>query len=357
MPEYDLVAQPDTLAAALKKCVRIGVDTEFMREKTYFPELCLVQVATPERIHCVDPLSAIDMEAFWAALLDTPWVLHSGRQDIEVVLQSAGRMPAAVFDTQIAAGLLGHAPQMGYATLVKTLFGIELDKSHTRADWSRRPLREAFLRYAAEDVEYLLSAYDILTQALCEKGRLAWAEEDSAQLLDPALYVTDPRAAVGRLKGAAYLRGRRRAVATGLADWREREAIRANRPRQWVARDAALIEIATRLPADTNQLGEIDSLPAGLVRRAGGKILAVVAAADHDDTGYTPPRGPSDAQKSLLKSMQRRVKERANDLGLATETLASKRDLTAVINAGDQHSRLHTGWRHEVIGRELLALL
>jgi ribonuclease D len=357
MPEYQLVDQPDILAAALKNCARIGVDTEFMREKTYYPELCLVQVATPERIYCIDPLSAIDMSAFWPALLDTPWVLHSGRQDIEVVVRSAGRMPTVVFDTQIAAGLLGHAPQMGYATLVKTLFGIDLDKSHTRADWSRRPLRESFLRYAAEDVEYLLEAYDILTQALGDKGRLAWAEEDSAQLLDPALYTTDPELAVGRLKGAANLRGRRRAAAARLAAWREEEAIRANRPRQWIARDAALVDIAVRLPASPGELGEIDSLPAGLVRRSGRKILAAIDAAERDNVGYVPPRAPNEAQKSLLKLMQRRVGECAGDLGLAAETVASKRDLAAIVHAGDHHSRLATGWRHEVIGKELLALL
>ena len=357
MPEYQLVDQPDILAAALKNCARIGVDTEFMREKTYYPELCLVQVATPERIHCVDPLSDIDMDACWPTLLDTPWVLHSGRQDIEVVLQSAGRMPAAVFDTQIAAGLLGHAPQIGYATLVKTLFDIELDKSHTRADWSRRPLRESFLHYAAEDVEYLLEAYGLLAQALEDKGRLVWAEEDSAQLLDPALYATDPELAVGRLKGAANLRGQRRAVAARLAAWREQEAIRANRPRQWIARDTALIDIAMHMPASKNELAAIESLPAGLVRRSGRRILAAIATAGQADKAYVPPRAPNEAQKSLLKSMQRRVMERANDLGLAAETVASKRDLAAVINGNERQSRLLAGWRLEVIGKELLALL
>ena len=357
MPEYELVDQPDTLAAELKNCARIGVDTEFMREKTYYPELCLVQVATAERIYCLDPLSAIDMDALWPGLLDTPWVLHSGRQDIEVVVQSAGRMPTAIFDTQIAAALLGHAPQMGYATLVKTLFGIELDKSHTRADWSRRPLRESFLHYAAEDVEYLLDAHGMLSQALSEKGRLAWAEEDSLQLLDPALYATDPKLAVGRLKGAAGLRGQRRAVAARLAAWREAEAIRANRPRQWIARDAALLDIAMRLPANKGELGEIEGLPASLVRRRGSKILAAVAAAERDQTHYVPPRAPNEAQKSLLKKMQRQVLECADDLGVAAEIIASKRDLAAVIDGGERRSRLVSGWRHELIGKELLALL
>lgn len=357
MPEFTLVDQPDTLASLLQRYDRVGVDTEFMREKTFFAELCLVQVATGEEVYCVDPLAGADMAVFWSALLSAPWVLHSGRQDIEVVFQTAKRMPDSIFDTQIAAGLLGHPPQMGYATLVKELFDVEIDKFHTRADWSRRPLSEAYLHYAAEDVEYLLPAYEKLAERLDKKDRLLWAEQDSAMLLDPALYDTDPGAAIERLKGAKNLRGKRRAAAARLAAWREAEALRANRPRQWIARDTALVDLAMQQPSNIEDLTRIDGLPNGLIRRSGKAILAAIAAASSDNNDYAPPRPPDEAQKSLLKSMQKQVAQCAADLGLAAETVASRRDLSAVIIGGDRSSRVLTGWRRELIGEELLALL
>lgn len=357
MPDFTLADNPDALATDLGRPERIGVDTEFMREKTYFSELCLVQVATPHHILIADPKGATHMSEFWDAVLGIPWVLHSGRQDIEVIYQTAGRMPAAVFDTQIAAALLGHPPQMGYATLVSDLFGVELDKSHTRADWSRRPLTDALLHYAAEDVEHLLPAYDVLAERLDKKGRLAWAEEDSNLLLDPALYEMHPEQAIVRLKGARNLRGKRLAAAAKLAEWRENEALRANRPRQWIARDSLLIDLATRMPTTTPELGQIDGLPAGLIRRSGRKIISAIAQSGSGNTAYGPRRPPDEAQKALLKSMQKKVAECAVDLGLAAETIASKRDLSAVIINGENSPRLLTGWRRELIGEELLGLL
>jgi ribonuclease D len=357
MPEFTLVEQPAELAAALDAAESVAVDTEFMREKTFFSQLCLVQIACDEHIYCVDPLGGRDLAPFWAAVLDIPWVLHSGRQDIEVIYQAAQRMPAAVFDTQIAAALLGYPPQMGYAALVKELFDVSIDKSHTRADWSRRPLPAEYLLYAAEDVEYLLPAYDVLAECLDQKGRLDWAREDSALLLDPALYDIDPTTAVERLKGARNLRGKRRAAAVKLAEWREREALRSNRPRQWIAKDTALLDIAAQLPANQQELARIDGLPGGLVRRSGARIVEAIAAAVAADERYAPPRRPDEAQKALLKAMQAEVARCGRDLGIAPEAIASRRDLSAVIIGGDQSSRLLTGWRRELIGEDLLRLV
>ena len=357
MPEFTLVDQPDSLTSLLDDLDRVGVDTEFMREKTFFAELSLLQISTGESIYCVDPLSEHGMDALWDKLTRKTWVVHSARQDIEVVYQSAAKMPTRLFDTQIAAGLLGHAPQMGYATLVKELFDVEIPKTHTRADWSRRPLPDAYLQYAAEDVEYLLSAYDALAERLDEKGRLAWAEEDSTALLNPALYDVDPALAIDRMKGARNLRGKRRAAAARLAAWREAEALRANRPRQWIAKDSSLLEVAASLPTSVAELSEIDSLPAGLIRRSGDSIIAAIEASKRDQSSYSPPVPPDESNKALLKSMQKLVASCAGDLGLAAETVASKRDLVAIVLAGDRESRVLAGWRRAVIGGELLALL
>lgn len=357
MPDYNFIDQPDSIASDLGRHDHVGVDTEFMREKTFFAELCLVQIATGSEIYCVDPLNGHDMGAFWNALMQDTWVVHSGRQDIEVVYQTAGQMPGRIFDTQIAAGLLGFAPQMGYASLVKELFDVDIEKSHTRANWSRRPLADAYLHYAAEDVEYLLPALDLLSEKLDQKGRLDWAREDSAQLLNPALYDIDPMLAVGRMKGARNMRGRRRAVATRLAAWRETEALRSNRPRQWIAKDSALLDVATTMPDTIDALSRIDGLPAGLLRRSGKEILKAVSASGNDDNNYRPPNAPNEGQKALLKSIQKHVADCATDLDLAAETVASKRDLSAIIIGGQRESKVLSGWRRKLVGDKLLELL
>jgi len=356
MTNYAYIDEPDTIAANLQAHRLLGIDTEFMREKTYFAQLCLVQLATRDRVFCVDPLSGNEMQAFWSEVCSGTWVVHSGRQDIEVVFQTANRMPAALFDTQIAAGLLGLQPQMGYAGLVQELFSVEIPKSHTRADWTQRPLPEALLSYAVEDVEYLLPAYDLLAERLEKAGRLAWAEQDSALLLDEALYSTDESQAVHRLKGARNLRGRRRAAAADLAGWRESEALRRNRPRQWILRDRVLLEIATSLPDSIQALRSVGDMPAKLVQRAGDELLAIVARSGHDND-YKPPSAPDDRQKSILKSMQTVVAESAKDLGVEAEIVASRKELSAVIISGKRDSRVFQGWRRELVGERLLELL
>ncbi len=357
MPEYTLVSERDATIAALDPCDVLGVDTEFMREKTFFAQLCLVQLATPEEIFCVDPLADFEMSSFWREISDKTWVVHSARQDIEVVHQSAGCMPHTLFDTQIAAGLLGYAPQLGYAGLVSKLFGVEIAKSHTRADWTQRPLSEALLQYAAEDVEYLLPAYDALAESLDHKGRLSWVQQDSSLLLDPALYQVDPLRAIDRLKGARNLRGRSRTAAAKLAGWRESEAVRTNRPRQWILRDSALLQLAKSLPSSIGDLARIEQLSPRLVRRAGDDLLALIANSAGEHANYRPP-APSDEQhKMLLKSMQSAVAECADDLGVVPEIIASRKELSAAIVSGTRDSRVFSGWRKEQIGERLLQLL
>lgn len=353
MPHYQLVDQPDTLAPALVNQEHLGVDTEFMREKTYFAQLCLLQIATPDDIYCVDPLTESGQQTFWRQLLERDWVVHSARQDIEVVYQSAGSMPVSLFDTQVAAGLLGYAAQIGYAGLINELFGVEMAKSHTRADWARRPLREAFLQYAAEDVEHLLPAFDTLSEQLERKGRLEWALEDSRALLDARLYEIDAAQAIERLKGARNFRGRRRAAAARLAAWRESEAIKRDRPRQWIARDNVLLEIAYHLPSSRKQLEGLEGMPPKLVSRVGKHLLEEVAASARDENDYRPPRPPSESQKGLLKELQAEVSQAADVLGIAAETVASKRELSAIIISGNRVSRVFSGWRKDVIGDAL----
>ncbi|MGI9205198.1 MAG: ribonuclease D [Woeseiaceae bacterium] len=363
MTDFDFVdlADDTSLARLVAAEERIGVDTEFMREKTFFSELCLIQVAAGKQIVCADPMPLAEAasarkNALWRAITKPTWVLHSGRQDIEVIYQTSGIMPAALFDTQVAAAILGYQPQIGYAGLVSELFGIELAKSHTRADWSRRPLADSVLNYAAEDVKYLLPACDELTERLHKLGRYQWVIEDSTDLLDAALYEPAPEVAIERLKGARNMRGRERAAAGELAEWREREALRTNRPRQWIMRDSVLLDIAITQPATLGELGNIQDLAESTVRRAGKKLLKIVETATHDKSNYRPPERPGEREKSLLKKMQKTVSDAAESLGIATEIVAPKKELSAALH-GEQKSRVFRGWRREIVGDSLAEIL
>lgn len=363
MTDFDFVdlADDQSLVTLVAAEERIGVDTEFMRERTFFSQLCLIQVAAQDKIVCADPLALTDADqarkdAVWQAILKPAWILHSGRQDIEVVYQTCGFMPAALFDTQIAAALLGFQPQIGYAGLVSELFDIELAKSHTRADWSRRPLSESILNYAAEDVQYLLPACDLLTERLHELGRFQWAVEDSTDLLDATLYEPAPELAIERVKGARNMRGRERAAASELAAWREHEALRTNRPRQWIMRDSVLLDIAVTEPTTLAELGDIQDLAESTIRRAGKKLLEIIDSAIHDKSDYRPPARPGEREKSLLKKMQIVVSSAAESLGIATEILAPRKELSAAMH-GERASRVFRGWRKEIIGQSLLEIL
>ena len=363
MSDYHFVdlAVDDSLANAVGQFDRIGVDTEFMRERTYFAELCLLQVSTPQEIFCADPLNRgpdndKPSATFWQAMVKPEWVVHSARQDLEVVYQSSGLMPQSIFDTQVAAAFLGLQPQVGYAGLVKELFNVELDKSHTRADWSKRPLSDAVLKYAAEDVQFLLPAHEILAERLKESGRLEWAIEDSRDMLNISLYESDPSLAINRLKGARNLRGRSRAIATALATWREKEALRTNRPRQWIMRDSLLVDIAFACPQSMEDLADIEGLADKTIRRAGQEFLRIAANSTHDESGYEPPTRPDERQKKALKEMQKLVTASGEKHNVAAELIAPRKELSAAMQ-GDRDSRVFNGWRREVVGDQLLELL
>ena len=363
MPDYQFVdlKTDDVLGTKIPQQSRIGVDTEFVREKTFYAQLCLIQIATDSEIFCADPLG-LDAtnddrgKSIWKAITGPAWVVHSGRQDLEVIYQTVELMPHEIFDTQVAAALLGFQPQIGYGNLVSELFDVELAKSHTRADWSLRPLPAAFIEYAAEDVQYLLPAYEMLTTRLEKLGRLQWAVEDSMDLLDTTLYENDVHQAINRLKGARNLRGRARSAAAHLAAWREREALRRNRPRQWILRDNVLLDIATNRPDNKQKLGDTPGLAERTAARAGDQILRVLADAENERSDYEPPKKPDERQKTLLKKMQKQVSDSAEKLGLATELIAPKKELSSAL-LGNRDLRIFRGWRREQVGERLLALL
>jgi len=338
---------------------QVGIDTEFTRVDTYVPELGLVQLGAGDRVACVDPLAGLDLEPLWDILLSpsTLQILHAAKQDFEVILATADRLPQRLFDTQIAAGLLGHPAQIGYAALVKELLGVELHKGETRTDWSRRPLSDAQLRYAVDDVVYLPQLYAILREQLEQRGRLDWALEDSLALINPQLYAAEPEDAWQRIKSIPHLPATPQLRARRLAAWRERRAIDRNRPRQWILADRALLQIAGSKSPDLDSLRRLDDVPAAVVRNQGHELLKILQKSDRDlAAGHADSlKAPVEIDRALVRRLVDRVRERAKELGMASEVLASRKDISAILR-GDADARALSGWRLATIGRELQEL-
>jgi ribonuclease D len=347
------------LCARLAAEPRVGLDTEFLRERTYRAQLCLMQLSGPGDAACVDPLALAELAPL-AALLAAPApvkVMHASRQDLEVLYPIAG-LTRPVFDTQIAAALTGLPAQVGYAELVRRLLGQELAKSHTRTDWSRRPLSPEQLEYALDDVRYLLPLAAHLEAQLERLGRLGWLAEELAALQEPRGFATEPEEAWLRIRGFRGLDPGRERLARALAAWRERRAVENNRPRGWILDDGGLREIVLRVPRTAQELAGIAELPAGLIRHRGAELLAcVTAAAVPDPPPPVPARAPSDpVRNALLKKLGAISQAMAAQLSLAPEVLATRRDLEQLAE-GRRDGAVLRGWRRGVLGERLLAAL
>lgn len=347
------------LSRRLKGTPWLALDTEFMRVDTYRARLCLMQLATDEIVACIDVLAIDDLAPLFERLHDpaTLKVLHAARQDLEVLFDHDGRVPAPLFDTQIAAALAGYPDQVGYGTLVEAECGERLAKAHTRADWSQRPLPEEMIRYAADDVVYLREVYRRLHDKLEKLGRLDWLREECAQHTDLARFRIDPELAWQRLGGARLpLPAQTRLQA--LAAWRERTAIQHNRPRGWIVKDTALTEIARRDPATTDDLSTFPDLPPAVVRKRGEELLAVLreANARPPQRWYLDLPPLSAAEQAQLSRLSELIKATAERLGLPATLLATRADLTALVR-GARDGRVLQGWRASVVGEDLLSAL
>jgi ribonuclease D len=263
-----------------------------------------------------------------------------------------------VFDTQIAAALAGMPAQIGYGELVKRLLGVELAKSHTRTDWSRRPLSIEQVEYALDDVRYLLPLKSQLEEQLERLGRLAWLGEELAGLGDAQMFTVDPEDAWQRLKGLRGLDSGRMRLVRALAGWRERRAIERNRPRGWILDDTSLREIVMRVPRTVDQLQAIPEMSPGVVKHCAEEILGMVVAAEvPDPPPAIPARGrPSPEQTALVKKLGALNQTIAQGLGLSPEVLATRRDIEQLAEGGREVAMLQ-GWRREVVGEPMLAAL
>jgi ribonuclease D len=255
----------------------LAVDTEFERERTYYPELCLLQIANTEVTAIIDPLAKADMQPVYDLLYNPAItkVFHSARQDLEIFFHLQGHLPTPLFDTQLAATAVGYDNSIGYGNLVEKMLGVVLDKAHTRTNWKRRPLQASHLRYAADDVIYLGLIYEqLLTRFSGDK--LAAMELEFNKLLDPQLYLPDPKTMGQKIRESRKLNGPELVLLQELAAWREITARSENLPRKWVIPDHAIIDIARLMPASEQELTQIKDLPAGLLQRHGPALLALV---------------------------------------------------------------------------------
>lgn len=337
----------------------LALDTEFMRERTYFPKLCLVQISDGEHIACIDPLVINDLKPLNRLLQDPNIlkILHSAEQDLEVLSYTLGAPPAPLFDTQLAAALCGYGDQVGYANLAKEMLGVELAKAHTRANWGRRPLKPAEIEYAADDVRHLGPLYERLRDELQSCGRLGWLEQDLRALDKPERYLPDPAQAWRRLRGLVALGPGDQHMAAALAAWREEQAMHADLPRRWVLDDTAILELARRKPADLQGLHQIDEIKPGFIKRHGQAVLSIIQQKPaHEASLIDAPARLEDQQKTRLRQLKTQLKQIAHDEQISASLIANSKDLEKLLR-GDTDLRLLSGWRKQVAGDKLLRSL
>jgi ribonuclease D len=362
----DLITDTGVLAGFCERQRRadfVAVDTEFMRERTYWPVLCVVQVAGPQEAAVIDALAPGFDRAPLLALMADPGVMkvfHAARQDLEIFVQLSGAVPHPVFDTQIAAMVCGFGDAVSYETLVRKLAGARLDKASRYTDWAQRPLTERQIDYALADVVHLRTCYERLQQILAKNGRAEWFAEEMAALIDPAIYRSDPDEAWRRFRIRGGGDRRFLGVLKALAAWRERAAQQRDLPRGRIMKDEAILEIAAHAPKTSEALGRTRSLGRGVAEgKLGQEILDAVAEglADPDPPPAIAAKAePPPGIGPLIELLRVLLKQRCEDFQVAQKLIASADDLEAIAAADDAAVPALAGWRRQVFGEDALAL-
>ena len=366
MAVMSLITDPAEVASLCDRLSRetyVTVDTEFLRENTFWPILCVVQLAGEDDAAAIDALApGMDLKPVYDLMAnpDVLKVFHAARQDVEIFVHQAGAVPAPLFDTQVAAMVCGFGDQVGYETLVSKLANAGIDKSARFTDWSARPLTEKQIKYALSDVIHLRPVYEKLRDRLARTERSSWLAAEMEILADPATYIVDPREVWRRLK-IRNPRPRFLAILREVAAWREETAHRRDQPRNRVVRDEAIVEIAAHPPADTTALARVRGLSKGTAAGSYGKaILAAVKRGLEvpEEDAPTLPRRPdlpkgNGATVDLLRVL---LKMRCDKHDVAQKLVASASDLELIAAFGDGEVRALSGWRREIFGEDALAL-
>ena len=340
----------------------IAVDTEFMRETTYWPKLCLIQAASTEHAGIIDPLAEdLDLTPFLDLLRDEKIikVFHACRQDTEIFVK-LGAMPRPLFDTQVAAMAAGFGDQVSYDSLVRQMLRIDLDKGSRFTDWSRRPLSDAQLTYALGDVTHLAALYPKLRDRLKREGRLDWVMSEMEDLVDPALYDTDPENAWKRLKPKKYS-AKYLAAFKAVAVWRERAAQERDQPRGRILKDEAIDEIAQQAPTDADAFNRLRSAPKGFgASRLGQELIAELKRVLADPEAHAPalsrPSHNQPAPPSVVELLKVLLKAKSDNAGVASKLIATVADLEKIALDDNADVEALHGWRRQLFGEDALKL-
>ena len=356
-------AQLKDFLALCEKSSYIAIDTEFLREKTYYAKLCLIQVAVEGCTAIIDPFTIEDLSVMAPVLTNQNVVkiFHASSQDIEILYHETGVVPDPVFDTQVAAALLGKSQQASYAALVQSFCQVTLPKKDSFTDWSRRPLSPSQVEYAADDVTYLPRIYHDMIEELNEKGRLSWLNDAFAEISNPKKYEIDPRNRYRKLKRVNQLSQRQMAAAREFAAWREERAQKLNIPRKWVVSDEQIVEACRREPRSLDELYMVRGLKESLKSGDARHVLQLInkgLTCPEEDLPQTKTNQRSEANVDIaVDLMNAIVRLRARENKIAPQTLAPHAELMKLARGHDEDCELLKGWRYHVVGKELSEFL
>jgi len=365
-----LVRKPEELAELvehLRASKRFGYDSEFIGELTYVPKLCLIQVASAERIALIDPLAELDLTPFWELIADPGLekIVHAGQQDLEPVVRELGRPPANVFDTQIAAGFIGLPYPLSLSKLVNETAGIKLGKGLTFTHWDQRPLSASQLRYAADDVRYLILARERIGERLAELGHAAWAAAECAEQCDPSLFVFDPAQQYHRVRGAGSLSPRNLAILRELTIWRDAAARAADVPPRAFLRDEVMVDLSRNPVKSVEKLDRVRGLPRPVEAEHGDEIVRITARAlalPESELPVVRDNEPTPTEKFRTDALWAVAQCLCSGQSIDVAVVTSRQDINDFYHHlqgtnGSEPHRLLTGWRHEALGKTLTQLV
>lgn len=361
-----LIDTDQQFVAFLERCKKspyIAIDTEFLREKTYYPKLCLLQMGIENEIAIVDPFKIRNLAALADVLVDPSIVkiFHACSQDVEILYHETGVVPSPIFDTQIAAAVLGKTQQASYSSLVSQYCDVNLPKKDSFTDWSQRPLSDSQIHYAADDVKYLPQIYYEMLAQLKKKNRLSWLEETFADLSKKEKYEIDPRVRYKKLKRVNQLNARQQAAAREFAAWRELQAQRLNIPRKWVVSDEQIVEACRREARTLDELYMVRGMKESLKTSDARKVLAALIAGLDCPQSELPDVRPKSKNENnvdvILDVMNALVRMRAREHEIAPQTLAPQAELLKLARGHYDDSELMQGWRYTLVGKDLRTLL
>lgn len=360
---FDLINTTEDLEVFVEKISQakwLAIDTEFLREKTYYAKLCLIQIEADDHRACIDPLAIEDMSAFAELMHNTniTKVLHAAHQDIEILLQLTGQTPKPIFDTQIAASVLGIGDQMGYARLVESVLGVSLAKTQSRTDWSKRPLRDAQLEYAIDDVRYLAKIYPMMLKQLESLNRLQWLEKDFDKATDIETYAINADLRWKKVRGNHVLKRPQLAILRELAAWREVQAEKSDRPRKWIISDDILLDLVRQLPSTKEAIKEIRGINSNTQKYYETWLELIekgkkIPEADWPELARS--KKPSANQNALIDLLMLVIQIQAKEHNITAAVIATRKRVAEMILDGE--TKISDDWRGSLVNDQLAGVI